>query len=209
MTDQAPGGAAANGSGSGERGAVPGTRRYEKPGAASSSSSGKPGPGEGSSGSAKGVAEGGVRGLLARATPLDALIALILLALGVTFWLPSHWEATRRENEAAALGFTREVLQLQQTFKAQKGGGARFASGFFELAAAGIYQGEAPEGGTIVRGGYIFKITPLDSEPVRWYATAVPASYGTTGDHAYYVDDTGKVRVSNGPISGPAFEEAP
>jgi hypothetical protein len=203
---------------------IPGTRRYEKPGsgkppapgagAAGTEPSGNSAPSSASSrapipstgGSGPGVAPEGAKGLLAKATPLDAVLALLIIALGVTFWLPSHWEASRRANEAAALAFEREVFELEQKYRSQKGA---YAPSFFELAAAGAYQGPAPEAGLVTRDGYIFKITPLQSDCARWYATAVPAGYGSTGDRSYYVDDTGKVHVSEGPISGPAFPEAP
>lgn len=187
-------------SSSGERrGGIPGTRRYEKPGGGAAAG--------GDGGAGKGDLVGQAKTAASRLRPLDGVIAGLFLGLVATFILPSHWASVRAANEASAQAFTQEIARLQETFKAQKGGGRKFASGLFELASSGVYQGEAPEGGILVRSGYTFRVNTLDNEGLRWYAVATPQLLHGTGDRSFYVDDTGKVRVSNGTVVGPAFPE--
>ena len=142
-----------------------------------------------------------------RLSPLDGLLGIVLLALLGTFIVPVVQEGTRDANAQAALALLRDIARMQGEFQ-KKNPEGRFAASLFDLAAAGIYQGEAPEAGTVSRGGYVFAVQTL-SDGAAFFATAVPVRFGDTGSVAYYVDDSGKIRVSRGPVVGPAFPEVP
>jgi hypothetical protein len=182
---------------------TPPTRRYEKPGGAVGSSS---------SGAKAGAAPGTVElasATLRRMTLLDGALLALVVGILVTLWMPGRWASQRRANEEAAVAFAREIVGMQSAYRAKSGGQGGFAPSFFELAKAGVYHGEVPDGGIVVRDGYTFKLAHLGSDGARWYAMGVPVRFGSTGERSVYVDDTGKVRVAAGPVSGPAFPEAP
>ena len=74
-------------------------------------------------------------------TPVDPLILLVVLALLTTFALPILASGRRAANEAAANDLLRNLPGMQGRFRDQGApdGRHRFATSFFELAAAGLY----------------------------------------------------------------------
>jgi hypothetical protein len=142
-------------------------------------------------------------------TPVDPLIAIVAVALLATFAVPIMASNQRAENEEAAKNTLRSLVAMQGRFRDQgtPDGKHRFATSFFQLATAGIFDGEAPpEGADLRRGGYQFRIGADESDH-HYYATAEPERFGDTGDHSYYIDDTAKLRESPTAANGPIFKE--
>jgi hypothetical protein len=123
-------------------------------------------------------------------------------------WLQN---SRRAANEAAALTFLREIQRLEAAYRARPAAGRepRYATSFFELAAAGVLGGPAPEGPFIVKDGYVFKLGTPGDPTARYFAIATPEKFGETGTRSFYTDETGTIRQSPGPAVGPAFPEVP
>lgn len=138
-----------------------------------------------------------------------AAIVVAALALVASFVWPWIEEAGRARNEEAAVAFLRDIHKMQGQFQSTRTtrGEQRFAVSFFELAAAGLLPGPAPDGPSVVRAGYAFRIGTPGDPAARYYAIARPERPGVTGHRSFYIDETGVCRASPGSAVGPAFPE--
>jgi type II secretory pathway pseudopilin PulG len=142
-------------------------------------------------------------------TAVDPLIAIVVLALLTTFALPIIASSRRAANEQSAQDTLRSMIGIQGRFRdtGAADGRHRFATSFFELAAAGLIDGIQSGGTELRRDGYLFHLGTPDDPETHYFAVALPEQWGQTGDHAYYIDDTTKLRVSTSPSIGPVFPE--
>jgi hypothetical protein len=151
-------------------------------------------------------AAAGSKPSLPRVHVLDVLLALAAIGLALTFLAPRWAEAERRSNEEAAIGHVRALGKAEKEFR-EKQPDKHFAGTFLELAAGGFDVGGQIEGGAVTRAGYVFRVGTLDGTGQRYYILAQPERFGETGARAFYIDDTGVLRGSPGPVVGPAFPE--
>lgn len=147
-----------------------------------------------------------MRAILKRLTPLDYMAAILAIALVLSFTVPGMSAAAAARHEAKALSFVRHIQKWQTDFRATH---RRYAATFAELSTAGLYEGPAAAGSTLERDGYAFRLGTLEDANLRYFVIAIPVKFGRTGAKSYYVDDTGVVRQSSGPVAGPAFPEVP
>jgi hypothetical protein len=147
------------------------------------------------------------KGLLAKVSAVDVLLALAVVGLVASFVAPRLAAAGRAADERAALAFTRDVLRMEKEFAAKHPEAKRYARSFVELAAAGFDLGPLPDAGaTLARRGYEFRLGDIEGG-ARFFLVATPERFGETGERSFYVDDSGVVRESPGPVVGPAFPE--
>lgn len=166
----------------------------------------EPAHGAAPAGPGKPAGPAALREALKKVTPIDVLIALFAVGLVLTFWLPRRWAAGMAANEERALATVRDLARAQGEFKGKQSPPV-FAASIDALLASGVFHGPHPDGGLMTKDGYRFRVGTLDDAGTRYYAVALPLRYGATGERSFYVDDTGVVRVSPGPVTGPAFPE--
>ena len=137
---------------------------------------------------------------------VDVLLGLAAIGLVFTFLLPRWADHERQVNEGEAIGHVQSLGLAEKQFHDRQAD-KRYAGTFLELAAAGFDLGGDIEGGTITQAGFVFRVGLLDGAGTRFYILAQPVRFGETGSRSFYIDDTGVLRGSPGPVVGPAFPE--
>lgn len=129
----------------------------------------------------RGMALGGV--ITSAAAVL--LCAIIIPAIAI----PNLLASRRAANEGSAMSAMRTIHGAEMTYAATTGRG-RYGT-LQELAQASLIDSSLASG---QKTGYRFRITVTDSD---FSATAVPESYGSTGNRSFYVSSSGVLRAAN------------
>jgi prepilin-type N-terminal cleavage/methylation domain-containing protein len=134
-------------------------------------------------------------------TLIELMIVVAIIAIIAAIAIPNLLRARLASNESAAIGALRTISSAQAAFQSSAAsdndgdGTGEFASLAWMTNAVPPFIDEVLGGGT--KSGFTFTITTsgvIDTAESLWEAQANPATFGTTGNRTFYVDESGVVR---------------
>jgi len=146
---------------------------------------------------------------------IELLIVVTIILIISAIAIPNLMKSKMSANETAAVGalkaLTESAVMYSNSYggfpqamsnRVPSGGGPVASSAAADLIDSGLATG--------VKSGYKFTFTVVATDPagnvVSYAITAVPVTPGSTGQKAYYTDESGTIRVSN---SGTADSSSP
>ena len=128
-------------------------------------------------------------------TLVEIMIVVAIIALLAAIAIPSVLRGRTSANEAASIGNTRALVSSMEMY--------RSANNVYPATAAwqdDMYTNAAPAYGPaafnaaspITVQGYVYTYASEGAQAYTW--TATPATPGTTGSRAFFVDESGVVR---------------
>jgi type IV pilus assembly protein PilA len=133
---------------------------------------------------------------------IELLIVIAIIIIIITMAVPKYNSAQRYVRETAALNSIQTIHKVQVQYQSQYG---RYAASLAELgppaAAGGVPSPAASDliGNDLSLGekqGYRFTLT---AEKGGYIVTAVPVTYGVSGNKSFYSDQTMVIRENYGP----------
>jgi type IV pilus assembly protein PilA len=131
---------------------------------------------------------------------IELLVVIAIILVIITIAGPHFLKTKIFANEAAAIQAIRTVSTVQFQYSSQYG---RFATSLTELgppatgnasaASADLIHSDLASG---EKEGYKFSLTGASG---NYQVLAVPVTFGTTGSHTFYSDQTMVLRVNDGP----------
>ena len=146
---------------------------------------------------------------------IELLIVVTIILIISAIAIPNLMKSKMSANETAAVGALKALTESAVMYSnsyggfphsisnlGPSGGGPVSSSAAADLIDSGLATG--------VKSGYKFTFTVVATDPagnvVSYAITAVPVTPGSTGQKAYYTDESGTIRVSN---SGTADSSSP
>jgi type IV pilus assembly protein PilA len=131
---------------------------------------------------------------------IELLIVIAIIIIIITMAVPKYNSAQRYVRETAALNSIQTIHKVQVQYQSQYG---RYAASLVELGppASGAPSPAAADliGEDLAPGekqGYRFTLTASQG---GYIVTAVPVTYGTSGNKSFYSDQTMVIRENYGP----------
>jgi prepilin-type N-terminal cleavage/methylation domain-containing protein len=131
---------------------------------------------------------------------IELLIVIAIIIIIITMAVPKYNSAQRYVRETSALNSIQTIQKMQTMYESQYG---RYAASLAELgppasgapspAAADLIRNDLANG---EKQGYRFNLT---ASPGGYVVTAVPVTYGTSGNKSFYSDQTFVIRENYGP----------
>jgi len=146
---------------------------------------------------------------------IELLIVVTIILIISAIAIPNLMKSKMSANETAAVGALKALTESAVMYSnsyggfphsisnlGPSGGGPVSSSAAADLIDSGLATG--------VKSGYKFTFTVVATDTagnvVSYAITAVPVTPGSTGQKAYYTDESGTIRVSN---SGTADSSSP
>ncbi len=146
---------------------------------------------------------------------IELLIVVTIILIISAIAIPNLMKSKMSANETAAVGALKALTESAVMYSnsyggfphsisnlGPSGGGPVSSSAAADLIDSGLSTG--------VKSGYKFTFTVVATDTagnvVSYAITAVPVTPGSTGQKAYYTDESGTIRVSN---SGTADSSSP
>ncbi len=131
-------------------------------------------------------------------TLIELTIVIAVIAIVAAIAVPNLLEARKRANEASAISSLRAVHAAQTIYRGRQpvyADSMPSLRGFVDDGLAGPVAGGpfVTEAGR--KNGYWFGLTS-GGGAYDWGAAAVPVVWFTSGDRAYFIDESGVVRTS-------------
>jgi type II secretory pathway pseudopilin PulG len=135
-------------------------------------------------------------------TVLELLVVFAIVMIIAVIAIPSLVSSKKGGNEASAINSLRTVASSQEVYRTRNFSGGNvpsYATTFDALVSTALMSGFVKVNAYWKKDGYAFTIRSGATDQV-WQADATPVTTGTTGDRAFFVDQTGVIRYSS--ISG-------
>ena len=123
-------------------------------------------------------------------TLIELMIVVAIIAIIAAIAIPSLLNARKAGNEASAISSLRTLTTVSEQYR------TRFQTyplgGLTALSGAGYIDTVLGAAEPSLKSGYRFDYTCTGA--TMWSCTAVPDNVGTTGDRAFFVDQSGVIR---------------
>ena len=130
-------------------------------------------------------------------TLIELMIVVSIIAIIAAIAIPSLLAARISGNEASAISSLRTLTTVQEQYRTRFGD---YAAALTDLSTAGYIDGVLGAG---AKSGYTFQNMAATNNTL-WSIEAVPTTAGTTGERAFFVDQTGVIRFSTGAAASAA-----
>ena len=117
---------------------------------------------------------------------IELLIVVAIIGIIAAIAIPNLLAARRSANEAGAIGTLRTIATSEQTYQSSNGVYATRAQ------LAGLLDSTLSTGSG-VKSGFTFAVNTTNSA-LSFNATATPVTVGSTGQRAFYTDESGVIR---------------
>ena len=139
-------------------------------------------------------------------TLIELMIVVAIIAIIAAIAIPSLLNARKAGNEASAISSLRTLTTVNEQYRTRFANplavpAIGYADVLSSLRASG-YIDEVLGGGT--KSGYQFAYA---GTATQWTCSATPSAVGTTGDRAFFVNESGVIRWVTG--AGPAVVTSP
>jgi len=137
-------------------------------------------------------------------TLIELMIVVAIIAIIAAIAIPNLLRSRLTANESAAIASLSTLRSGQSTFQsgslrdADSDGMGEYGNLILLSNATPPIIDSALGGGT--KSGYTYVVVTtgvIATDEVSWYASAVPVSYGNTGNRTFFVNESGVIRGSD------------